>query len=159
MAWITSEELRLALGGSTFDAIFDDGTGTPVEAAVTQVLAAAHADLMRFALRGWDGPIPEPPPDELKFLELDFARARAFFRGDSYTRDAGKEIWSAAKEAGKEIAGSLQRAGVDMPNPTPALASLDDELPSDRSSAGPFRGGTTLACTDSLTFWRKEGRC
>lgn len=159
MAWNSASDLALALGETTYAAIFDDGNGGINLAAVAQVLRAAHADVMRYALRGYDGAIPNPPPDELVILELDFARARAFMRGDAYTRDTGKELWTASRDTGKDIAASLQRGGEDMPNPTPALSEPNLEPPT-TSSATPVSatGDFFAAWSDNGWFWRKEGR-
>jgi hypothetical protein len=154
-AWVTKEDLELALGPSTFLAIFDDGTGAANEDAVDLVLRAAHADVLRYALRGYDGIPPNPPPDELYMLELDFARARAFMRGDMYTRDTGATIFAAARETGKQIADSLQRGGPDMPNPTPALSEPPVDVERNATS---MLFATCAPCTKQFMFWSVEGR-
>jgi hypothetical protein len=155
--WVSADQLQLALGPSTFLAIFDDGGGVPNADAIALVLRAAHADVLRYAYRGYDGPVPDEPTDELLFLELDFAQARALLRGDTYTRESGRELFASARETAKDIASSLQRGSADQPNPTPALAALD-VVPPKASAASMVSERDALPWTENAVFWRKEGK-
>lgn len=158
--FVTPEQLEDALGPQTYSAIFDDlGDGTTNADAVTLILRAAHADVMRYASRGFDGPIPDPPPDEVWALELDFAKARSLMRGDAYTRDTGERLLRDARDTAEAIAGGLQRGSVKMGNPTsvvsPAMASPGS------SAAVPVRfdsGGCPTEGDRRTGFWRRE-RC
>lgn len=121
--YVTPTELELAMGTSTYVAVFaDHGTDIVNVDAVTLILRAAHADVRRHALRGYDGEPESPTPDELWALELDFAKARAYMRGDSYTRDMGERLMEAATETATAIGKNLIRGGPKMPNPTSAVA-------------------------------------
>lgn len=122
MAHVTAQDLEAALGSSVYTAIFGDhGQDAADVQAVALVLRMARADVMRHVLFGYDG---EPPDisDELWGIELDFALARSFLRGDVAMRDNGTALLELAKQNAKDIAQGMQRGHVDQPNPSQALA-------------------------------------
>ena len=147
--YVTAQELELAMGSSTYVAVFaDHGTDLANADAVSLILRAAHADVRRHALRGYDGEPEFPVPDELWALELDFAKARAYMRGDAYTRDTGKELMEMATATAKAIGEGLIRGGPKMPNPTCAVAPATPAPGA--SAAGPIDFERTSVGTGTL---------
>jgi hypothetical protein len=122
MAHVTMQDLEAALGTSVYTAIFGDhGQDAADVQAVNIVLRMARADVMRHVLFGYDG---EPPDvsDELWAIELDFAVARSFLRGDVAMRENGSALLELAKSNAKDVATGMQRGHNEQPNPSQALA-------------------------------------
>jgi hypothetical protein len=155
--YVTAQELENALGTATYVGIFaDSGTDIINATAVALILRAAHADVRRFAFRGYDGAVEDPVPDEVWALELDFAKARSLMRGDAYARDAGERLFKDATKTAEAVAAGLQRTSTTMPNPSPALSPEPPPVPGGSGATPVDFTGSSLPWEQ---FWDPIRRC
>ncbi len=122
--FITADDLKNALGPSTFLTIFDDlSTGSVPAAPVDLIIKRAHAEVMSYLPRVYDtmpAELPAPVPAILMSAELDYAVAFSFERHPEYVRTFGEqkrlERWNRAEKKMERIASAIQEIA---PNDSP----------------------------------------